>query len=121
MLYQLSYFRTIFFTHLQSADVAFPLPRLEPFIFWGKVVLYQLSYFRTIFFTHLQSADVAFPLPRLEPFIFPGQGGALPTELLPHYISLRICSLPMSLFPCQGWNLLSFRGKVVLYQLSYFR
>ena len=24
VLYQLSYFRTIFFTHLQSADVAFP-------------------------------------------------------------------------------------------------
>ncbi|SCQ18561.1 hypothetical protein TFUB4_00496 [Tannerella forsythia] len=52
VLYQLSYFRTIFFTHLQSADVAFPLPRLEPFIFWGKVVLYQLSYFRTILATY---------------------------------------------------------------------
>jgi len=28
------------------------LPRLEPFIFWGKVVLYQLSYFRTILATY---------------------------------------------------------------------
>ncbi|MGP1463930.1 hypothetical protein, partial [Tannerella sp.] len=37
-----------FLLHSQSAGVAFFLPRLEPFIFWGKFVLYQLNYFRVI-------------------------------------------------------------------------
>ena len=47
----------------------------------------------------------------------PWQGCALPTELFPQmYVNvLGFVS------PCQGWSVNSFWGKVVLYQLSYFR
>ena len=47
----------------------------------------------------------------------PWQGCALPTELFPQFCVSRCLSLSR----CQGWNMLSSWGKVVLYQLSYFR
>ena len=45
---KLSYFRVVFFCFCSLPVFAFVLPRLWPFIFWGKVVLYQLSYFRVV-------------------------------------------------------------------------
>ena len=60
----------------------------------------------------------------------PWQGCALPTELFSHYTIMLFLALFLFFynsnallpFPCQGWIFVSIPwGKVVLYQLSYFR
>ena len=76
-------------------------------------MLYQLSYFR-IFGIH---SLVLLSLPRLETLSFLRQGYALPTELFLRFRN----SLFSIAFPCQGWKPYLYCGKVVLYQLSYFR
>jgi hypothetical protein len=64
-------------------------------------VLYQLSYFRDYFKTPCQGRF----------HFLLGQGRALPTELLPRIFQKHLAKVAS----------ISFWGKVVLYQLSYFR